>query len=130
MPIRATENLDPLKITSVAMAWAQADANWTANHYMTTDDFDHARVSGLGENIAAGFGTTANVSGGWDKDRQDPFYGWYTDEKKNFEEQNGGETGHYKNIIADYTVTGYAINGTYINSSYTMYTHSQTFDGD
>lgn len=128
--IRATENLDPLKITSVAMAWAQADANWTANHYATTKKFEHARVSGLGENIAAGYKPDANISGGWDTDRQDPFYGWYTDEKKNFVEQNGGETGHYENIVYDYTVTGFGMNGISKSSGYTMYTHSQTFDGN
>src|SRR5699024_8294362 len=56
---------------------------------------------GVGENLAF---TSSNRN-------YDPYDGWYYDEKNNFITGNGGQTGHYFNIIdRDTTSTGFAIN--------------------
>lgn len=58
---------------------------------------DHPGVYNCAENLAFGY-----------KNGRDPFDGWYTEEKENYDTQNGKETGHYLNIISDYNVTGFA----------------------
>lgn len=106
--LRKLHGLNELKVTYEMMAMAQADANYS--------DFniEHAVQFYVGENLAWGY--------------SDPFVGWYTEEKINYETQNGGQVGHYLNIInRGYKVTGFAINTR--GSKYRI-TYSQVFDYD
>lgn len=79
-------------VTDYYMAIAQSNANKSA------ETFDHCRQYNVGENLAWGW--------------KDPFDGWYTEEKKLYEQDPGTtEAGHYKNIAnSNYLYTGFAIN--------------------
>ena len=116
--LRAKEGLPPLKVSDVLMAQAQADVDWSDND----DSEGHAKQFNVGENLAWGY--------------NDPFDGWYTDEKASYDKQKaeGVEhpqgTGHYTNIVnPNYDVTGFAISRT--NTEYMgpdTVTHGQTFN--
>ena len=98
------EPLQPLKINLLLMASSQVQTNWSA-HYM-----DHAQWYQVGENLAWGY--------------DDPFEGWYTEEKKLFQQGAVDKAGHYLNIVSsNYTSTGFAVN------QYGNYgvTHGQVF---
>lgn len=95
-------HLEPLKVSDTLMAMAQIDANRAA--YMG----GHSREFNVGENLA------------WGPADRDPFKGWYTEEKENYETNNGGQIGHYlalmdrANINGEYqdvyfTATGFAL---------------------
>ena len=61
--------------------------------------------------------------------RQNPFYGWWIEEKVKYEETNDRNVaGHYFNIIdRNYTLTGFSHNNQLHNSGY--YTWGQVFSG-
>ena len=61
--------------------------------------------------------------------RQNPFYGWWIEEKVKYEETNDKNVaGHYFNIInKNYTLTGFSHNNQLHNSGY--YTWGQVFSG-
>ena len=108
--LRAKEGLPPLKVSDVLMARAQADVDWS------DDNLDHAMQFNMGENLAWGY--------------DDPFDGWYTDEKASYDKQKaeGVEhpqgTGHYTNIIEpNYDITGFAVS----QNGDMGITHGQTF---
>lgn len=83
-----------LMVSDLLMACAQADCDFAA------DKVEHPQQLNVGmlwgENLAWGY--------------SDPFMGWYTEEKKNYENQknnSNGETGHYLNITdPDYKALG------------------------
>lgn len=114
--LRAKEGKAPLKVSDVLMAQAQADVDWS------DDNFNHAKQFNVGENLA------------WFYD--DPFDGWYTAEKKSYDEQKAEgvehpkDTGHYTNIVdSGYDVSGFALSGTYSDNVYeNTVTYGQTFN--
>lgn len=104
--LRAKHGLPALKVTDAMMAVSQVQCNASA----TT--MNHTQEYNVGENLAWGY--------------RDPFDGWYTEEKKEYDSgnRNYSEVGHYLNIIdSDYAVTGFAMNQ---YGSYGV-THEQSF---
>lgn len=107
--LRATDNnntgvnKEPLMVSDYLMAIAQINANGGANtnfHYGLL-----GQVFGLayGENLAMGY--------------NNPYDGWYNAEKSAWENNTGGETGHYENLVNPedksnlrYTATGMGLN--------------------
>lgn len=94
---RAKENLAPLKISSALMAMAELDVN-----ILDIDTlFDHTGHFNALENLAwrvlGGTWKYGAVGGG---KSDDPFEGWYTDEKKIFDTGNHNldDTGHYQTL--------------------------------
>lgn len=109
-----------MKVSDTLMAMSMANVDWS------DDNIGHSGQFDVGENMAWGY--------------KDPFDGWYTTEKANYEkdmtdgvldgqDKDGnavGETGHYLNVVnKSYAVTGFAIsqNGTLGYGT----THGQTF---
>lgn len=74
--LRAKEGLPPLKVSDVLMAQAQADVDWSDND----DSEGHAKQFNVGENLAWGY--------------NDPFDGWYTDEKASYDKQKAEGVEH------------------------------------
>ena len=131
--IREAENLDPLKVSLAAMVQAAYNANWSAE----TGTIGHASQHGYpsqwgsgmtGENAAWGY--TAEDTINPNSFKGDFFTGWYYQEKANYLKQDvtdpssgkvyhpeeGGQTGHYLNIIRDnwnYTGMAYTNSGSY-----------------
>lgn len=96
--LRAGEGLDALKVSDTAMAVAEAQDSY----YMYDEDWDQA------SHVKQFWGVSENIDDG----RPDPFEGWYTEEKESYETDDGGETGHYLNIInKNYRITGFADGG-------------------
>ena len=106
--LRKAHGLQELKISNSLMAIAEYDTN--ASAYA----MDHIGVFNVGENLA------------WGPSFWDPFDGWYTQEKADFDQGNYANVGHYLNIIDDsYTITGFAVNQ---KSAYGN-TYGQVFSG-
>ena len=83
--IRVAEGLPELKVTTMAMAYSQANCNHaavSADHwrqpYQPKGDVSH--WYGGGENLSWGYGTTTPNEDGYTYS-QDPYEGWYTTEK-------------------------------------------------
>lgn len=96
--LRAGEGLDALEVSDTAMAVAQAQDSY----YMYDEDWDQA------SHVKQFWGVSENIDDG----RPDPFEGWYTEEKESYETDDGGETGHYLNIInKNFSITGFADGG-------------------
>lgn len=105
--LRASEGVGTLKVSDIMMAASESDTNWSDSHIAHAEQFD------VGENLAWGY--------------RDPFSGWYTREKQSYLNHDGGQTGHYLNIIMpSYGVTGFSI-CTRGGNGYGV-THGQTFD--
>lgn len=82
--IRVAEGLPELKVTTMAMAYSQANCNHAAQSvehwrtpYVATDS--DRRYAG-GENLSWGYGTTTPNEDSYTYS-QDPYEGWYTTEK-------------------------------------------------
>lgn len=75
--LRANHGLAPLKVTDYLMAVSQSNTNWSDNNLAHSGQFD------VGENLAWGYA--------------DPFAGWYTKEKKLYDEgeRDFSKVGHY-----------------------------------
>lgn len=109
--LRVSEGLPVLQVSDTMMAMAQADTDWSSANLA------HANVFNVDENLAWG------PSGAFD-----PFYAWYTQEKQNKVSHNGGETGHYENIVRPTSRnTGFALTQYHPtpNANYLFY--GQTF---
>ena len=84
----------PLSISSTLMAMSEVNAN-----YLSRTNFNHTGAFLALENIAY-----RQVGGTWQYGTitgksDDPYEGWYTEEKYNFDNQiEGGQTGHYKTL--------------------------------
>ena len=86
-----------LLVTDRLMAIAQSNLNWS-----DTEE-DHSQQFNVAENLSWGY--------------EDPFDGWYTEEKEDYDliragqqPKYSGNTGHYENIVnKDYTITGFAM---------------------
>lgn len=102
--LRAKHGLSALKVTDTMMAVSQVQCNASAS------TMNHTQEYNVGENLAWGY--------------RDPFNGWYTEEKKEYDAGSRSGVGHYLNIInSDYAVTGFAMNQ---YGSYGV-THEQSF---
>lgn len=96
--LRAGEGLDALKVSDTAMAVAEAQDSF----YMYDEDWDQV------SHVKQFWGVSENIDDG----RPNPFEGWYTEEKESYKTNDGGETGHYLNIInKNYHITGFADGG-------------------
>lgn len=97
--LRAGEGLDALEVSDTAMAVAEAQDSY----YMYDEDWDMA------SHVKQFWGVSENIDDG----RPDPFDGWYTEEKEDYE--NGADkkdVGHYLNIIdKNFHITGFADGG-------------------
>ena len=112
--LRAQNGLAPLKTSDTAMAISQELAN--------AEDWAGTVRGGLAaaQNIlwSSSSGKTLN-----------PYYNWYNCEEKNAIANNGGQTGHYENIInPGYTESGAAYTTRRANPDQ-LYTWNQTFLG-
>ena len=113
--IRAAEGCPAYSVTLIDTAYAIWDANWS------DQVLEHAGIPQ--------FRVDENLAWGWSGD---PFYGWYTQEKANYEAKQKGEplpypddpeTGHYIALIqADEERAGFAINtkGTLYEACYSL----------
>ncbi len=86
--LRVAEGLPELKVTTMAMAYSQANCNHAAvggDHWRTpyVSEDGKRRYSG-GENLSWGYGTTTPNEEGYEF-RQDPYEGWYESEKSIYE---------------------------------------------
>ena len=99
-------DLQDLKVSSLLMAIAELDVNWSSTNIA------HAQVFNVGENLAWGY--------------SDPFDRWYDEEKEAYDESgSSSSTGHYENIIdPDYIATGFACSS---SGGYYGTTHGQVF---
>lgn len=105
---RAKENLAALKISSGLMAMAEVDVNYQGLNGV----FGHSNIFASMENLAYlmldGTWKYGIVGGSADE----PYEGWYTEEKANYDSQNGGETGHYETLTdrqGTMYITGFAV---------------------
>lgn len=128
--LRTTDNnfpdLDPLQVSNSMMAIAQANAAHSAdpydgsvNHWSNVDGGlgAYKKKWDTGENLAWGYKLpTHKENSGYVentnilKSEMSAYSGWYTSEKKTFDEGGDGQTGHYANIVdSNYELTGFAI---------------------
>ena len=102
--------LEALKVSPYLMAMAESNLGYSIYNHGHSKQYERC------ENLAYGYGTSG----------RGPFYGWYDEEKVNYETQNGGQTGHYFNLVsATDTVTGFACTGGWTRSVFV-----QTFHDD
>lgn len=101
--LRAGEGLDALKVSDTAMAVAQAQDSY----YMYDEEWNETASSHKLQFIPQA--ENLDLSG------DNPFEGWYTDEKESYDKQKADGVvspkgcGHYLNIIRDgYFTTGFA----------------------
>ena len=116
---RAKENLDPLMISSGLMAMAEVDVNYQGYN----GKFAHSNIFAAMENLAYrmvdGTWKYGKVSG---TSSDEPYEGWYTEEKKNYDTGNGGETGHYETLTdrrGVMTTTGFGVRHRFTTESLT-----------
>lgn len=98
--------MSELKVSDRLMARAQVNANFS-----NSPRIGHSQNAGpdgtfdTGENLAWGYD--------WQTDGRQPYEGWYTEEKADYDNHTGGVTGHYTSLMKkDWTATGiaYAMN--------------------
>ena len=118
--IRTSEGLDALDVSFVAMIEAAYHANWSAE----TGTVGHASQNGYKQQWGGSWGENAAWGYTAEDGRRDFFTGWFYQEKANYTKKDvtdpstgityhpeeGGQTGHYTNIISsDKKYTGMAI---------------------
>ena len=95
---RAKENLAALKISPVMMAMGEINANFQSSVKVNgNESIAHSNAFYGLENVAMNSGGKATTGSYPDPvfREEDPYDGWYTEEKNNYVSNNGGETGHY-----------------------------------
>lgn len=106
--LRGKHGLSPLLVNDYLMACAQVNINWSDTN------MGHSKFFNVGENLAWGY--------------MDPFDGWYTMEKAEYESgvSDFQKVGHYLNIInPSYKTTGFAIS--FDNNGFGNISFGQTF---
>jgi len=106
---RAKEDLAALKVSSAMMAMSELNTNSmigksTLGHTSLFNALENAAYKGNGSSVSGGSLTY-----------YDPYEGWYTEEKTNYDENNGGQTGHYKTLTdrqGTMTITGFGFGWT------------------
>lgn len=103
--LRTTDNnfpdCEPLVVNDAVMAVAQLNANWAT--YTNGSYHSHAAVFNTNENLAWYYLDRPGSD--------DPFEGWYDQEKAIYDSKGSGVTGHYLNIAnKDLSATGFGVN--------------------
>ena len=116
---RAKESLPALKVSSALMAMAELNADYQDKNAV----FDHSSAFSVLENLAY-----RQIGGTWKYGKvdgtlsDDPYEGWYTEEKKNYVNNNGGQTGHYETLTDRQGVmllTGFGIRDRFVTEQIT-----------
>lgn len=106
--IKTIDNLKPVKISydmmmmsifSTAISTAAPTAG-VKEHHIGSYFLDGLYVQ-CGENLAWGYNLNMETPNDKIKGSSSPFDGWYYDERESLEKQDGGQTGHYYNVIGD-----------------------------
>ena len=143
--IRAYEGSDPLKVSYYLLAVSAIQNEFTSvkwghseiypfaeNIYGSSRDYNSTDFLDQNGNLDVDYldrlGRDQNLDA-FSIQRQNPFYGWWTEEKILYEQtHNADKAGHYFNIInQNYTLTGFSHNNQLHNSGY--YTWGQVFSG-
>ena len=116
---RAKESLPALKVSSALMAMAELNADYQDINAV----FDHSSAFSVLENLAY-----RQIGGTWKYGKvdgtlsDDPYEGWYTEEKENYVNNNGGQTGHYETLTDRQGVmllTGFGIRDRFVTEQIT-----------
>ena len=116
---RAKENLPALKVSSALMAMGELNINiqdWVYGR--STNIFGHTKVFKPFENLAVHSLESSWRFGINPGNEDDPFLGWYTEEKENYDSGNGETTGHYKtltDIQGAMLITGFSVRHRYVD---------------
>ena len=143
--IRAYEGVAPLKVSYYLMSVSAIQNQFTSvkwghseiypfaeNIYGSSRDYNSTDFLDQNGNLNVDYldrlGRDQNLDA-FSIQRQNPFYGWWIEEKVKYEEANDKNVaGHYFNIInQNYTLTGFSHNNQLHNSGY--YTWGQVFSG-
>ena len=143
--IRAYEGSAPLKVSYYLMVVSAIQNEYTSvkwghsqiypvaeNIYGSSRDYNSTDFLDQNGNLDVAYldklGRNQNLDV-FNTQRQNPFYGWWIEEKVKYEETNDKNVaGHYFNIInKNYTLTGFSHNNQLHNSGY--YTWGQVFSG-
>lgn len=143
--IRAYEGVVPLKVSYYLMSVSAIQNQFTSvkwghseiypfaeNIYGSSRDYNSTDFLDQNGNLDVAYldklGRNQNLDV-FNTQRQNPFYGWWIEEKVKYEEANDKNVaGHYFNIInKNYTLTGFSHNNQLHNSGY--YTWGQVFSG-
>ncbi len=143
--IRAYEGVAPLKVSYYLMSVSAIQNQFTSvkwghseiypfaeNIYGSSRDYNSTDFLDQNGNLNVDYldrlGRDQNLDA-FSIQRQNPFYGWWTEEKILYEQtHNADKAGHYFNIInQNYTLTGFSHNNQLHNSGY--YTWGQVFSG-
>lgn len=94
--------MSELKVSDRLMARAQVNANYSNSPQISHSDNDGPDSNfSVGENLAWGYD--------WQTDGDQPYNGWYNDEKAAYDSHSGGVTGHYTSLMnKSWTATGIA----------------------
>lgn len=115
---RAKENLAPLKVSSGLMAMAELNSDYQDINSV----FDHSNVFLVLENLAY-----RRIGGTWaygsiDGKSDDPYEGWYTEEKTYFINGDEGSAGHYKTLTdrqGVMLITGFGVRDRFVEKTLT-----------
>lgn len=122
---RAKENLPALKISSAMMAMAELNID-----YQDTNEeiFEHTNVFWCLENLASRLLDGTWEYGSFPGVSDNPYEGWYTKEKNNYDTNNGGATGHYETLTdrqGEMLLTGFGVRHRYVNQMITATDNNQ-----
>lgn len=116
---RAKESLPALKVSSALMAMAELNVDYQDHNAV----FDHSSAFSVLENLAY-----RQIGGTWKYGKvggtptDDPYEGWYTEEKENYDSNNGYETGHYETLTdrqGAMLLTGFGVRDRYVTEQLT-----------
>ena len=116
---RAKESLPALKVSSALMAMAELNVDYQNINAV----FDHSNVFSALENLAY-----RQIGGTWKYGKvggtmsDDPYEGWYTKEKENYDNNNGKDTGHYETLTdrqGTMLLTGFGVRDRYVTKQLT-----------
>lgn len=100
-----------LSISSSLMAISAVDTNHLTQWVLRNDwrYSGHTEIFDALDNMSTGWGLAQNGKLEYPKEPINPYEGWYYEEKENYETNNGGVVGHYLQLIANHTSTGFAL---------------------
>lgn len=98
-PVKISYDMMMMSIFSTAISTAAPTAGVELNHHGA--HFLRELYVQCGENLAWGYNLRMDVPNDKMKNSSSPFDGWYYDERKSVETNDGGQTGHYYNVIGN-----------------------------
>ena len=122
---RAKENLPALKVSSALMAMGELNVDiqdWVSGR--STNVFGHTTVFKPLENLAVRMLDRSWAYGTVPGKDDDPYQGWYTEEKANYDSNNGYQTGHYKTLTdrqGAMLITGFGVRHRYVDTQTEAY---------